>query len=253
MSKMVMRRLLFCTFALGIAANALAETYSWEDKDGLHFTDDLSTVPARVRKKLRKEQVSQTARSVEETPRPSTEPPPRAEREGGRPEDSERESLLKEWKKLVSFTPPPGYVASPEPGNCGISRNGLVYAPAKSSNSDDGWITLAFMDGRLADPAIARRAGLPPLTINSLLEGTRKEVAGGNGRVKLGSLSGRQAVVATSKGGHNRSAMKEYRLLCGIRIFEVRIAAATDAKVQELDGYVQGVSLNPGCCDYRGE
>lgn len=38
-----------------IATAALADTYKWEDKDGVHFTENLSSVPKKYRSKAEAE------------------------------------------------------------------------------------------------------------------------------------------------------------------------------------------------------
>ena len=62
----MMNRSLLLALALALAAPAFGDTYSWlDDKGTMHFTEDLSRVPKKYRKKMRVQ--SDLSPSAEET------------------------------------------------------------------------------------------------------------------------------------------------------------------------------------------
>jgi hypothetical protein len=61
-----MKKMIVLMIALFTVSTAWAETYSWEDKDGMHFTDNPASVPKKHREKVFKN-VKKEYPSLEDT------------------------------------------------------------------------------------------------------------------------------------------------------------------------------------------
>lgn len=222
--------------------SANADVYKWEDENGLHFTDDLSKVPASKRNI-----------SLHDVTSPPITAPSRVVRNIEQPQGKKDDEDGEGWfSRYARFTPPPGFTKSIEPGNCGISRTGLMYRKRSTDLHGAPQIILAAMDGRLTDSAIAKRVGLPQLTTNLLFEHTRSEIQGEHNKnltVSLGSLAGRGAVVIFGKkektylGKQIVIFYKRYQTLGKNTIFEASIFAMSEQELQEIDEQIKKIEL----------
>jgi hypothetical protein len=74
---MIRFNVIFFAFILAVSfSSASAETYTWTDEQGtMHFTEDLGTVPEKIRKTLRKEEMNSAPEEEPPSQVPSAKAP----------------------------------------------------------------------------------------------------------------------------------------------------------------------------------